>query len=196
MCPVRQTACRGDRSKTLVTSMFDDRSNGYDSVAAAFVAHRSDSRVGVQTVRDWARALPRGATILDLGCGHGVPISATLLEEGANVFGVDASPTLISAFRTRFPDAPAECETAEESTFFDRSFDAVIAWGLMFLLPPEAQQRLIAKVSTALKPGGGFLFTAPAQACEWSDNLTSRTSVSWCRRIPRARRGGRPACCA
>jgi hypothetical protein len=54
----------------------------------------------------------------------------------------------------------------------------VVAWGLIFLLAPEAQADLIHKVSRALKPGGRFLFTAPRQACEWADNLTAQTSVS------------------
>lgn len=37
-----------------------------------------------------------------------MPISQTLVDEGIAVAGVDASATLISTFRARFPDAPAE----------------------------------------------------------------------------------------
>jgi SAM-dependent methyltransferase len=48
----------------------------------------------------------------------------------------------------------------------------------VFLLAPDAQANLIHKVARALKPGGRFLFTAPRQASEWSDNLTGRKSVS------------------
>jgi hypothetical protein len=48
----------------------------------------------------------------------------------------------------------------------------------MFLLPPDTQANLIHKVSAALKPAGRFMFTAPYQVCEWSDNLTGRKSVS------------------
>lgn len=116
--------------------------------------------------------------MLDLGCGHGVPISAALTAEGANVYGVDASPTMIAAYRRRFPDAHAECGAVEESEFFGRRFDAAVAWGLIFLLKPETQANLISKVSAALRPAGMFLFTAPRQACEWVDNLTGRNSVS------------------
>lgn len=158
--------------------MCNERSNGYEQVAADFIAHRTTSNVGVQTVRDWAGTLPRGAAVLDLGCGHGIPISATLVHEGATIFGIDASPSLLAAFRVRFPDAQVECNAVEKSTLFGRSFDAAIAWGLMFLLTPEAQAQLIAKVASALKPDGRFLFTAPAQACEWPDILTGSRSCS------------------
>jgi hypothetical protein len=48
----------------------------------------------------------------------------------------------------------------------------------VFLLPPDAQAKLIHKVSAVLKPGGRFVFTFPHQLCEWSDNLTGRKSVS------------------
>jgi SAM-dependent methyltransferase len=156
----------------------DDRSNGYDAVAADFMSRRTGSSIGLATIREWAKGLPSGGDILDLGCGHGVPISQALVDDGFAVYGVDASPMMLAAFRSRFPGAPAECAAAEESKFFDRSFDGVVAWGLMFLLAPDTQALLIRKVAAALKPGGRVLFTAPDLECEWVDSLTGRTSVS------------------
>jgi len=84
---------------------------------------------------------------------------------------------MIGAFRERFPGVQAECVTIEESDFFGRTFDGVVAWGLMFLLTPDVQSLLIRKVSRALNRGGRFLFTAPQRECEWSDALTGRKSV-------------------
>src|SRR5712664_632102 len=51
-----------------------DRSNGYKRVAAEFLAGRGSARtrskgIGVKAVREWARALPSGAAVIDLGCG-------------------------------------------------------------------------------------------------------------------------------
>jgi len=155
-----------------------DPSNGYEAVANGFISGRVRSSVGASTVREWAKTLPKGATVLDLGCGSGVPISQTIVDEGLTVCGVDASPSMIAAFQARFPEAASECRPVEESEFFGRAFDAVVAWGLMFLLPPVVQAKLIAKVSRALKPGGNFLFTSPHQLCEWADNLTGRKSQS------------------
>lgn len=154
-----------------------DASNGYEAVAGDFMSSRSGT-IGVATVRRWARLLPPGGAVLDLGCGHGVPVSAALLDEGLAVHGVDASGALIAEFRARFPQAPAEQGDVETSPFFDRRFDGVIAWGLVFLLDEEAQGRLIRRVAGALEPGGRFLFTAPHQVCGWRDVLTSRESRS------------------
>ncbi|MGH7474946.1 MAG: class I SAM-dependent methyltransferase [Longimicrobiales bacterium] len=162
----------------MISTVPADRSNGYEAVSSEFIALRTRSSVGAATVRDWAQALPHGGAVLDLGCGHGVPISRVLVDAGFTVYGVDSSPSMIAAFRTSFPDALAECAAVEESRFFGRAFDAVVAWGLMFLLTPDAQTNLIHKVARALKRGGRFLFTAPGQASEWPDSLTGRTSLS------------------
>jgi hypothetical protein len=85
---------------------------------------------------------------------------------------------MVAAFRTRFPDVPVECNDVTRSDFFGREFDGVIAWGLLFLLRPEAQAQLIDKVGHALVRGGQFLFTAPRELCEWSDSMTGLLSVS------------------
>jgi 2-polyprenyl-3-methyl-5-hydroxy-6-metoxy-1,4-benzoquinol methylase len=70
-----------------------DKSNGYEEVAKLFMSDR-DSLTGVSTVRQWSRTLVRGSSILDLGCGHGVPISQALIEDGFTLYGVDASASL------------------------------------------------------------------------------------------------------
>ena len=154
-----------------------EASNGYESCAEEFIAAR-DAFIGVGIVRNWVRRLPRGAGVLDLGCGHGVPVTQTLVEEGARAYGVDASPSLVIAYHQRFPGCPVACESVEESDFFGRAFDAVIASGLMFLLRPDAQAALIRRAAAALVPGGSFLFTAPAQLAAWADVLTGRESRS------------------
>ena len=155
-----------------------DRSNGYEAVASEFMVSRSHSSVGLTTVRAWARTLVPGGSILDLGCGHGVPISRALLDDGFAVYGVDASARMTAAFRVHLPQAQVANEAVEDSRFFDRAFDGVVAWGLMFLLPAKVQSALIRKVAGALNPGGRFLFTSPEQACGWADLMTGRSSLS------------------
>jgi 2-polyprenyl-3-methyl-5-hydroxy-6-metoxy-1,4-benzoquinol methylase len=154
----------------------DDKSNGYEEVAERFMKVR-DAWIGPTTVRRWSRILPSGCAVLELGCGHGV-VSQALMDEGFEVYGIDASAKMIDAFRKRFPYAHAECSAAEDSEFFRRTFDGVVAWGLMFLLSPDVQVALIPKIAGALNPGGKLLFTAPTQKCTWQDILTKRDSFS------------------
>ena len=141
----------------------EGRSNGYEAVAAEYMSRRVKRNVGVATVQRWTRSLPHGGAVVDLGCGHGLPLSMTLLDEGLAVHGIDASPSMVAAFRHRDPRAPVICEPAETSDFFGRTFDGALAWGLVFLLDEAAQRQLIRRVAQALKPGGRFLFTSPAR---------------------------------
>lgn len=154
-----------------------DPSQGWESVAERFMAVRSG--IGASLVRAWARDhLPESGSVVDIGCGSGVPIAEALIEQGFGVSGIDASPSLIAAFRRRFPHAPAACEAAQDSAFFHRRFHGAVAVGLLFLLPEDDQRRVIGRVAGALEPGGRFLFSAPRERCEWRDLLTGRPSRS------------------
>ena len=157
-----------------------DKSNGYEDHASTFIRCRSKgvNGVGAASVRLWARSLPPTATVLDVGCGIGDPISKALVDEGMTVFGIDASPSMVQIFRQNFPDIPIACEAAEASAFFNRQFDAIIAWGLMFLLPEETQEVVIQKMANALSIGGKLLFTAPSRSMKWEDAITGIESVS------------------
>jgi SAM-dependent methyltransferase len=154
-----------------------DRSNGYEGVAAEFVSTRS-ATIGVKRVRDWAKALPRGAAVVDLGCGPGFPITEVLVAEGLKVYGVDAAPSFVQAFRRNLPNTPIACEAVQDSKFFDRTFDGVLAWGLMFLLSPEDQRRLIQRIADILVPGGRLLFTSPAETGFGDDVMTGQETRS------------------
>lgn len=153
-----------------------DPSRGWEAVAHRFIAARST--LGAEIVRRWARRLPSGASVVDVGCGSGEPVSAVLADKGFTLFGIDASPTLAAAFRRRFPAAEIACETVETSDFFGRKFDGAVAIGLLFLLPADVQRHVIERIASALKPGGRLLFSAPRQACAWDDMLTGQPSVS------------------
>jgi hypothetical protein len=70
------------------------------------------------------------------------------------------------------------CEAVQDSRFFDRTFDGVLAWGLIFLLSPEVQRCLIQRIATILVPGGRLLFTSPAEPLVWHDAMTGLESRS------------------
>lgn len=166
-----------------MSTAIEDGSNGYEAVANSYIAGRGTrarvgDSIGAAVVKAWADAFPVGATVLDLGSGPGEPSTRILQEAGLTTYAVEASPTMVAAFRERFPGVPIEQNTVEASEFFNRTFSGVLAWGLMFLLAPAAQALVIEKVAHALNPGGRFLFTAPQEAVEWLDGMTDRPSQS------------------
>jgi SAM-dependent methyltransferase len=163
--------------------MDEDGSNGYEEIASTYIARRgtrprAGDAIGATVVRAWAQAFRPGARVLDLGSGPGEPSTRILQEAGLASYAVDASTTMVAAFHERFPSVPIERNTVEASAFFKRTFDGVLAWGLMFLLEPASQALVIEKVARALEPGGRFLFTAHRHPLEWLDAMTGRRSQS------------------
>src|SRR5580692_11334508 len=145
-----------------------DRSNGYEAVSKEFLRRRGSSStqstgIGVKEVRRWAKTLPPNCSVIDLGCGPGFPITTVLVEEGLDVYGVDAAPSFVATFQRNLPGTPIICEAVQESRFFDRTFDAVLAWGLMFLLKSEDQHPLIQRFAEIVVLGGSLLFTSTDQ---------------------------------
>ncbi len=160
-----------------------DLSNGYESVAEEFLARRGNRRtrsiaIGVKEARKWAKTLRPRSSVLDLGCGPGFPVTVVLVEEGLQVFGVDAAPSFVAAFQRNLPGTPIVCESVLESRLFDRTFDAVLSIGLMFLLKVEEQHRLIRRFADILMPGGRLLFTSTAKQAVWNDAMTGLQSIS------------------
>ena len=154
-----------------------DISNGWEAIAHQFIASRNP-KIGQNTIRSWAQQLLPAGQVLDLGCGFGTPATGLRIEEKLRVFGIDASPTLVSEYKKRFPEAQVRCEAAEESDFFGEKFEGAIAIGLLFLLSEQQQLQILGKVADCLVQGGRFLFTSPHQVCSWHDALTGQPSQS------------------
>ncbi len=96
----------------------------------------------------------------------------------------------LTAFCSALPEAPAACETVEESRYSGGA-DGTVAIGLLFLLPPVTQRTVTGRVARALPPGGRFLFSAPRIACRWTDTLTGMMTAA---AITMLRLSGRGAC--
>jgi SAM-dependent methyltransferase len=155
-----------------------DAARAYEANAQKFLDARDNSLVGADIVQRWARTLPAGTEVVEIACGGGYPITRALVEAGLSVWAIDASPTLLERFRSRFPNTPTQCSSVLESDYFGRKFGAAISIGLIFLLGESEQIAMLHRVSDILLPGGRFLFTAPVQVGIWRDMSTGHECQS------------------
>ncbi len=149
-----------------------DSADAYESRASEFLSVRDKSCIGSIVVDRWARNFRSGATVIELGCGGGYPITRILRSAGLRLWAVDSSPILVAEFQSRFPDIPVQCAKVQESSFFDQKYDGAIAIGLIFLLSEPEQSEVICNIAKILLPGGRFLFTAPIEKGNWVDMNT------------------------
>jgi SAM-dependent methyltransferase len=91
-----------------------------------------------------------GECILDLGCGTG-DIAAAIVERGARVIGVDASPAMIDTARTRF--YALDFRVADAANLpFEATFDAVYSHAVLHWV--RRADDAVRGMARALKPGG------------------------------------------
>lgn len=134
-----------------------------ERIVAHYERHAShwdaDRRHGGWNDRTWhdrfVALLQEGATVLDLGCGGGIPVGQHIAAHGMRVTGVDSSPSLIALCRARLADQ--EWLVADMRTLkLARTFDGILAWDSYFHLRPE-QQRAMFDVFAAHAHGGTIL---------------------------------------
>lgn len=112
--------------------------------------------------------LPSGSTILDLCCGHGRHAVA-LAERGYEVTGQDLSEVFLEKARADAAEAGVSVRWIHRDMRrvpFEEGFDAVINMFSAFgYLETEAEdQKVLAQVREALRPGGLFLLDTIHQA--------------------------------
>jgi trans-aconitate methyltransferase len=103
--------------------------------------------------------LPRGASVLDLGCGGGSPVALHMATKGFRVSGVDSSPTLISLCRSRMPDQEW-IDGDMRSLALGRRFGGILAWDSFFHLRHEDQRAMFRIFAAHAAPAALLIFNA------------------------------------
>jgi len=131
---------------------------GYDAMAERYLAW-SDLRPSAARLRYLALAdalIPAGADVLDLGCGAGIPMTATLAV-GRTVTGVDISAAQIALARANVPSATFLQTDLATLDFPSGSFDAVVAFYSLTHVPRAEHAALFGRIRSWLRPGGVFV---------------------------------------
>ncbi len=140
----------------------------YDLIADWYASNRRHE-IGVSEVTAFASKLRPGASVLDIGCGNGVPITRALLAAGCAVSGLDSSPEMLARFRINCPGTPSICASVVSHDFSSDIFDGAVAWGVMFHLDHADQEKAIANVARAVNSGALFLFTSGDESGSFAD---------------------------
>jgi ubiquinone/menaquinone biosynthesis C-methylase UbiE len=143
---------------------------GYDAMASHYLSWgaRIEGDPRGRFLEEFARRLPDGARVLDLGCGAGVS-STRFLAERFEVLGVDISAVQLQLARRNVPRATFIQGDISELSFADASFAGVTALYSISHVPREEHADLFRDIAGWLEPGGLFLATLGAgETADWS----------------------------
>lgn len=109
-------------------------------------------------LRPFLRSIPRGAEVLDLGCGCGVP-DARLLAERFRVTGIDISDVQVERAERSVPRARFLRADMTRVRFRAGTFGGVLCLYALIHVPIDEQRPLLARIYRWLEPGGLLLIT-------------------------------------
>lgn len=94
-----------------------------------------------------------GECILDLGCGTG-HLTHKIASKGAEVMGIDSSPTMIEQARKNYPQLDFDVVDAKNLPYTEK-FDSIFSNAVLHWIK-EAEE-VVVGINKALKPGGRFV---------------------------------------
>ncbi len=133
----------------------------YDAMAAAYGEHNDDSPYNAWYERPATISLlgdVSGRRVLEVGCGAG-PLTAWLVDHGAQVNAIDVSPNMVALTRRRVRDR-ANVEVAdlgEKLPFADDAFDVIV--GSLVLHYVRDWRGVLGEFRRVLDPGGAVVFS-------------------------------------
>lgn len=137
---------------------------GYDAIADDYLRLARDVPE-TQPRRERTAAilatLPVGASVLELGCGAGMPVAAEIISRDHSYIGVDVSPRQIELAASHVPLGDFRLGDIADQQFGAGMFDAVLALYMITHVPRERWAVLIANIHQWLKPGGVLLINVP-----------------------------------
>jgi cyclopropane fatty-acyl-phospholipid synthase-like methyltransferase len=143
---------------------------GYDHMAEQYLSTKDpEDPLALEALQDLASLLPRGAAVLDLGCGAGVPVTRWLADRSLAVTGVDVSARQLELARTNVRGATFLKADMAELTFAPETFAAVVAFHSIIHVPRTEHPALLRSIHRWLEPGGMFLATMTVTDFEGRD---------------------------
>lgn len=134
--------------------------HGYNTIAPAYLAWSAPrpTTTRLHYLNKLLSLLSPGASVLELGCGAGVPSTQSLVAHDLKVTAVDISSAQIDLARQHVPQATLIHADMTTLSFQPGSFDAIVAFYSIFHLPKEEQGEMIGRLAGWLKEGGWLLF--------------------------------------
>ncbi len=120
--------------------------------------------------------LPKNASVLDFGCGPGIPFTKELVKRGFKVTAIDISDTMIKEAKKNVPEANY-VRVSMTDIDFENEFDGIFSGYTMLCLDPENFKIAAKKAVKSLKRGGFFFLALNEPPPEGHDESGNYTEI-------------------
>jgi len=125
----------------------------YNKIASSCVAARTSDSEDVQLLNLLVRRLPKGAMVLDAGCGSGYPV-AQFLAKSLQVTGVDFAEEQLRLAKRTALDTRLVCADLSNMPFTSGIFDALCSYYAIIHVPCNEHSKLLRDFHRILKLSG------------------------------------------
>lgn len=132
--------------------------NSYNKIAEDYLKQRDQFKNNKYLDR-LSKLLHQGSTILDVGCGAGIPVDAYLVKKGYVVKGIDISERQISLARKFVPEGTFEVKDMSKLKNNEYKVDAVISFYAIFHTPRESHGHILKTFRSFIIDKGYLLIT-------------------------------------
>ena len=129
----------------------------HESPPSEDVPHREEYRI----MQPFLQKLPKGARILDAGCGMG-EWTVFLTDLGFDVIGLDVSERTLGRLKDLLPKYNFNVGDIRKTEYADGTFDACFSWGV-FEHFERGLSDCIREAARILSPGGFLFVSVPFQ---------------------------------
>ena len=120
-------------------------------VASPYIKHKKY----LEVFNLFCNKLPKLASVLDFGCGSGLPFTKELVKRGFKVTAIDISETMIKEAKKNVPEARYFRVSMTKIKFIEE-FDGIFSGYTMLCLDQKNFRISVKKGVKALKQGGVF----------------------------------------
>lgn len=170
---------------------------GYDKLSVHYREHFTKSHN--ELYKKWTQTLlgllPNNPSILELGCGDGIPL-AQILSPTCKYWGIDISTVQIENAKKNVPNTAFMAKDMTAISYPSNSFNGIIALYSIIHIPLGEQYELLKNIYQWLTPNGIFLCIVGAShwtgvekdwimkdvAMYWS-HVDSKTYAEWFEKI-------------
>jgi 2-polyprenyl-3-methyl-5-hydroxy-6-metoxy-1,4-benzoquinol methylase len=139
---------------------------GYSKIAKEYYSEK-DLFKNEKEIQVFMSHLPEGGTVLDIGCGGGIPVLRTLVDNGFDAKGIDFSQGMLDLAKKNVPEAELILGDITKIDLEFESFDGIISTYAFIHIFRTQHPLLYMKIFSWLKPGGIMLVSTAST--EWEE---------------------------